>query len=150
MKKRDCNTIICVAKTKTLISCVVTAQLICAFGFAYANCCFICTLNWYYVLTSKFLFHSCSFFFLSASSASSSALRFLENKLPLFNNLNKSLAFLITNLAHYHTCDERHQGDFPSLQGGFESCMAYIHVRKFLAHLRFFFVSFFFFIYLFF
>ena len=31
-KKRDCT--ICVAKTKTLISCAVTAQLICIFVFA--------------------------------------------------------------------------------------------------------------------
>ena len=28
------------AKTKTLISCAVTAQLICVFVFAYANCWF--------------------------------------------------------------------------------------------------------------
>ena len=28
------------AKTKALISCAVTAQLICVFVFAYANCCF--------------------------------------------------------------------------------------------------------------
>ena len=28
-----------VAKTKALISCAVTAQLICVFGFAYAVCC---------------------------------------------------------------------------------------------------------------
>ena len=28
------------AKTKALISCAVTAQLICAFVFAYANCWF--------------------------------------------------------------------------------------------------------------
>ena len=27
-----------VAKTKTLVSCVVTAQLICAFVFEYADC----------------------------------------------------------------------------------------------------------------
>ena len=31
---------ICVAKTKVLISCVVTAQLICIFVFAYAKSCF--------------------------------------------------------------------------------------------------------------
>ena len=35
-KKWDCT--ICVAKTKTLISCAVTAQLICVFVFAYADC----------------------------------------------------------------------------------------------------------------
>ena len=29
-----------IAKTKALISCEVTAQLICAFGFAYAVCLF--------------------------------------------------------------------------------------------------------------
>ena len=34
-KKRDCT--ICVAKTKALISCAVTAQLICDFVFAYAK-----------------------------------------------------------------------------------------------------------------
>ena len=34
-KKMDCT--ICVTKTKTLISCAVTAQLICAFVFAYAK-----------------------------------------------------------------------------------------------------------------
>ena len=34
------NDTICVAKTKALISCAVTAQLICAFGFAYADCWF--------------------------------------------------------------------------------------------------------------
>ena len=34
-KKRDCT--IHVAKTKALISCAVTAQLICAFVFAYAK-----------------------------------------------------------------------------------------------------------------
>ena len=33
--KRDC--IVCIAKTKTLISCAVIAQLICVFVFAYAN-----------------------------------------------------------------------------------------------------------------
>ena len=33
-KKRDCT--ICVAKTKALISCAVTAQLICTFVFSYA------------------------------------------------------------------------------------------------------------------
>ena len=32
---RDCT--ICVAKTKALVSCAVTAQLICDFLFAYAN-----------------------------------------------------------------------------------------------------------------
>ena len=39
-KKRNCA--ICVAKTKALISCAVTAQqlLICIFVFAYADCCF--------------------------------------------------------------------------------------------------------------
>ena len=36
--KKDCT--ICAAKTKVLISCAVTAQLICGFVFAYANCCF--------------------------------------------------------------------------------------------------------------
>ena len=34
-KKRDCS--IYVAKTKGLISCAVTAQLICGFVFAYAK-----------------------------------------------------------------------------------------------------------------
>ena len=34
-KKRDCT--IYVAKTKALISCAVTAQLICVFVFAYAS-----------------------------------------------------------------------------------------------------------------
>ena len=34
-KKRDCT--IRIAKTKALISCAVTAQLICVFVFAYAN-----------------------------------------------------------------------------------------------------------------
>ena len=29
-----------VAKTKALISCAVTAQLICAFVFTYDHCCF--------------------------------------------------------------------------------------------------------------
>ena len=38
MKKRDCT--ICVVKTKGLISCANTAQLICAFVFAYADCWF--------------------------------------------------------------------------------------------------------------
>ena len=37
-KKRKCT--ICVAKTKALISFVVTAKLICAFVFAYADCWF--------------------------------------------------------------------------------------------------------------
>ena len=36
-KKMDCT--VCVAKTKVLISCAVTAQLICAFVFAYAKIC---------------------------------------------------------------------------------------------------------------
>ena len=34
-KKRDCT--ICVAKTKALIRCAVTAQLICGFDFTYAK-----------------------------------------------------------------------------------------------------------------
>ena len=38
-KKRNCSTCICLVK-KVLISCAVTAQLICAFVFAYACCCF--------------------------------------------------------------------------------------------------------------
>ena len=37
-KKRDCT--IRVVKTKALISCAVTAQLICAFVLAYAHCWF--------------------------------------------------------------------------------------------------------------
>ena len=37
-KRRDST--ICVAKTKVLISCAVTAQLICGFVFAYADCWF--------------------------------------------------------------------------------------------------------------
>ena len=37
-KKRDCT--IREAKTKELISCAVTTQLICAFVFAYADCLF--------------------------------------------------------------------------------------------------------------
>ena len=37
-QKRDCT--IRVAKTKALISCAVTAPLICAFVFAYADCWF--------------------------------------------------------------------------------------------------------------
>ena len=36
-EKKRTGTIL-VAKTKALISCAVTAQLICAFVFAYANC----------------------------------------------------------------------------------------------------------------
>ena len=35
-KRRDC-TIICVAKTKVLIGCAVSAQLICMFVFEYAD-----------------------------------------------------------------------------------------------------------------
>ena len=35
MKKMECT--ICVAKTKALISCAVTAQLVCAFVFAHAK-----------------------------------------------------------------------------------------------------------------
>ena len=37
----NCN--ICVAKTKALISCAVTAQLICVFVFAYAKAGFLTT-----------------------------------------------------------------------------------------------------------
>ena len=37
-KKRNCTS--CVAKTKTLISCAITAQLICTFVIAYACCSF--------------------------------------------------------------------------------------------------------------
>ena len=36
-KKRDCTTGICVVKTKALIRCAVTAQLICGFDFTYAK-----------------------------------------------------------------------------------------------------------------
>ena len=35
MKDRDYT--VCIAKTKTQISCMVTGQLICAFAFAYAK-----------------------------------------------------------------------------------------------------------------
>ena len=45
-KERDCT--IRVAKTKALISCAVTAQLICVFVFAYANC-------WCYHVSHVFL-----------------------------------------------------------------------------------------------
>ena len=37
-KKRNCT--VSVSKTQVLISCAVTAQLICAFVFAYADCWF--------------------------------------------------------------------------------------------------------------
>ena len=37
-KKRDCS--IHVAKTKLLVSCAITAQLICTFVFAYTDCWF--------------------------------------------------------------------------------------------------------------
>ena len=37
-KKKNCT--ICASKTKALISCAVTAQLICGFVFAYADCWF--------------------------------------------------------------------------------------------------------------
>ena len=37
-KKKDCT--ICAAKTKALISFAVTAKLVCAFVFPYANCWF--------------------------------------------------------------------------------------------------------------
>ena len=36
-KNRDCTTCICEAKTKALISCAFTAQLICAFVFPYVK-----------------------------------------------------------------------------------------------------------------
>ena len=48
----------CVAKIKALISCAVTAQLICAFVFAYADCLFsfavvqIMKLSLYYEIKS--------------------------------------------------------------------------------------------------
>ena len=50
MKQRDRP--ICVAKTKALISCAVTAQLICAFGFAYADC-------WFFYAVVQIVFTSC-------------------------------------------------------------------------------------------
>ena len=37
------------AKTKALISCAVTAQLICVFVFAYANCCFFFHAKAHYI-----------------------------------------------------------------------------------------------------
>ena len=42
LKKRNCT--IHVAKTKALISCAVSAHLICSFVFAYA-CCFFFTVS---------------------------------------------------------------------------------------------------------
>ena len=48
-KKMDCT--MCVTKAKTLISCAVTAQLICAFVFAYAKTDFLMT---------RHIFHNCS------------------------------------------------------------------------------------------
>ena len=61
VEKRNC--IICVAKTKTQISCAVTAQLICVFVFAHANLWFShakakvansCVFMWqHYVIFSK-------------------------------------------------------------------------------------------------
>ena len=60
-KKRDCT--IHVAKTKALISCAVTAQLICVFVFAYADCWFyhaqaqmVLHLNWLVELTLATIF----------------------------------------------------------------------------------------------
>ena len=51
MKKRDCT--LCVAKTKALISCAVTAQLICAFVFAYADCWFSNAVAHIYLSVSR-------------------------------------------------------------------------------------------------
>ena len=45
-KKRNCS--IRVAKTKALISCAVTAQLICTFVFAYAD-------RWFSHVTAQFI-----------------------------------------------------------------------------------------------
>ena len=39
-KEEELYYTICVEKTKALISFAVTAKLTCAFGFAYADCCF--------------------------------------------------------------------------------------------------------------
>ena len=53
-KSRDCT--IYVAKTKVLISCAVTMQLICAYVFAYAKC-----MMWLILI----LPHTCPIFFRS-------------------------------------------------------------------------------------
>ena len=52
-KKR--NFTIRVAKTKALISCAVTAQLICVFGFAYADCLFLVRHKFF------FTYYSCNY-----------------------------------------------------------------------------------------
>ena len=60
--KRDCT--ICVAKTKALISCAVTAQLICAFVFAYAKsrisheAAYMCNASHFYLSGHK-IFSTC-------------------------------------------------------------------------------------------
>ena len=57
--KRDCT--ICVAKTKALISCAVTTQLICGFALAYAKSRFshnkapIKTWCWYSIELSRYM-----------------------------------------------------------------------------------------------
>ena len=50
-KKRVC--IICEAKTKTLTSCAVTAQLICSFVFPYAYCWFSYAAAYHYNCFAK-------------------------------------------------------------------------------------------------
>ena len=53
MKKKDCT--IPAAKTKVLISCAVTVQLICVFVFAYANCWFSHAAAQIYTTTLKII-----------------------------------------------------------------------------------------------
>ena len=66
-KYRDCT--ICVAKTKALISCAVTVQLICAFVFAYAKSCTICVAKTKALISCAVTVQSiCAFVFAYAKS----------------------------------------------------------------------------------
>ena len=68
MKKSNCT--IREAKTKALISCAVTAQLICAFVFAYAKSVFLIPAE-HIVLVSVSVLHNISGTVLSFFSSSS-------------------------------------------------------------------------------
>ena len=73
------------ARTKALISCAVTAQLICAFVFAYADCWFYDTVAHYYYFVFVIAMNTCVTF-----------VKFCEIKL---NNILKTFnSYFIPNI----------------------------------------------------
>ena len=91
--KRDCT--IHVVKTKALISCAVTAQLICIFVFAYANC-------WFSHAQAQIIMNHVSKRFFSTLGKVSTATKSIKHHNYIVHRTQALITFNINGKIHGH------------------------------------------------